>query len=128
MRTALRVLCGLNAVFQVIVGLLCSVAPAVADKVFELTQTGPSVFALTRMFGGLLFGSGLLSGLVARDPDRNRDLPILLAAACIVNVSADMMVVANGEMPFGNLAVGVILQVVIVALALGHVSKRRATV
>jgi drug/metabolite transporter (DMT)-like permease len=126
MRSALRILCGLNAAFQILVGLLCTIAPAAADKVFELAQTGPSIFALTRMFGGLLFGSGMLSGLVARDPDRNRDLPILLAAACVVNVSADMLVVGNGEMPFGNLAVGVILQVVLVALALAYVSKRRA--
>ena len=126
MRSALRILCGLNAVFQILVGLLCTVAPAVADKVFELTMTGPSVFALTRMFGGLLFGSGMLSGVIARDPDRNRDLPLLLVASCVVNVSADMLVVANGEMPFGNLAVGVILQVVLVALSLAYVSKRSA--
>lgn len=125
MRSALRVLAGLNAVFQCVVGLLCIGAPAAAAKVFELAQTGPSVFALTRMFGGLLAGSGLLSALVARDPDRNRDLPLLLAAACVVNVSADLTVVASDEMPFKHLAGGVILQVILILLVAGHRATRR---
>ena len=125
MRTALRVVCGLNAVFQVLIGLLCTVSPAVAAKVFELTQTGPSISAIIRMFGGLLFGSGLASAIVARSPERNPDLPLFLVAACIVNISADTMVVANGDMPFGNLAVGMILQIVIIVLALGYVRTRR---
>jgi hypothetical protein len=126
MRSALRVLAGLNAVFQLLVSAICVTAPGAAAKLFELVQTGSSIFALTRMFGGLLFGSGLLSAMVARDPDRNRDLPILLAAACVVNISADMLVVANGEMTFGQLAAGVILQVLVAGLAIAHVAKRRA--
>lgn len=125
MRTALRVIAALNGVFQIIVGLLCTVSPATAAGIFELAQVGPSVFALTRMFGGLLFGSGLVSLLVARSPERNPDILLLLIASCVVNVSADMMVVSNGEMPFKHLAGGVILQVVLVVLSLG-VRARKA--
>jgi hypothetical protein len=126
MLRALRLLAGFNAAFQVTVGLLCTAAPASAEKVFELAQTGASVDALTRMFGGLLFGSGLVSALVARDPDRNRDLPVLLAASCVVNVSADMLVISSGEMTFGQLAAGIVLQAIVAALAVAHVARRRA--
>jgi len=124
MRTALRVIAAVNGVFQVLVGLLCTVSPTTAATIFELTSTGPSVLALTRMFGGLLFGSGLTSLLVARSPERNPDLLLLLIASCVVNVSADAMVVSHGEMPFKHLAGGVILQVILIVLALGTMRRR----
>ncbi len=125
MRSALRVLASLNALFQVAVGLLCIFTPIAAAKVFQLGQIGPSVYALTRMFGGLIFGSGLLSALVARDPDRNPDLPLLLVISCVANVGADAMVVANGEMLFGQVAVGVFLQVVVVGVAVAYLAARK---
>jgi hypothetical protein len=126
MRGLLRGIAGLNGVFQIVLGVLCTIAPEGAGKAFELAQSGASVSALTRMFGGLLFGSGLLSAFVARDPDRNPDLLVLLVAACVVNVSADAMVVAHGEMPFASLAGGILLQVVLVVLALGVMRARGA--
>jgi hypothetical protein len=124
MRKALRVVAGLNGVFQMIVGLLCTLAPDAAAKVFELGQTGPAILALTRMFGGLLFGSGLLSGLIARDPDRNPDLLVLASAACVANISADFIVVSSGELAFKHLAGGILIQVILVVLAIGHLRTR----
>jgi hypothetical protein len=124
MRPTLRIVASLNALFQLLVGLLCVLSPSATASVFQLAQTGPSVFALIRMFGGLLFGCGLLSALVAHDPDRNRDLPALLATACAVNVAADAIVVGSGDMLFGQLAVGVILQLLVIGVAIGYVAKR----
>jgi hypothetical protein len=123
MRTALRVLADLNGAFQCIVGLLCVLAPGAAGALFGIVVPTPITLALTRMFGGLLVGSGLLSALLARDPDRNPDLAWLVAAACVVNVASDAMVVSHGELRFDQLAVGIVLQVVLIGLAVGHARR-----
>jgi hypothetical protein len=124
MHTALRVLAAFNGLFQIAVGLLCVSAPIAAASAFQLVDANASTQALARMFGGLLVGSGLLSALVAFDPDRNRDLPALLAVASIVNIAADAAVVAAGQMTFSQLAAGIILQVAVIAAALAHVARR----
>jgi hypothetical protein len=126
MRTALRVLAGLNGAFQCIVGVLCVLAPAAAGSLFGIVSPTPVTLALTRMFGGLLAGSGLLSALLARDPDRNPDLPWLVAVTCVVNVASDVTVIANGELRFDQLAVGMGLQIVLAALAVAHARGRAA--
>lgn len=117
MRAALRILASLNAVFQAAVAALCVLAPRAAAGVFELSEDGPSVRALTRMFGGLIFGSALLSALVARDPERNPDLLLLLIAGCLANLAADSLVVGSGEMLFAQLGAGMVVQVILVGVA-----------
>src|SRR5216684_629332 len=92
MRTFLRVVAGLNAVFQ---GLL----------------------------GVLLAGSGLVSAVVARNPEANPGLPAAYALTCVLNLAADTLVGLSGAMRFSQLAIGMLLQAILV-IAVAANSRR----
>jgi len=126
MRTSLRILAALNALFQCGVGLWCVVVPDAAAAAFGLAaeQLAPSTLALTRMFGGLLVGGGLLSALVARDPERNPDLVLLAIIASVANVGADLLVASAGHMALEHLAAGMVLQSLLAIVATAYLVAR----
>jgi cytochrome c oxidase subunit IV len=124
MRTFLRVVAGLNAVFQGILGVLSIASPTVAAGLFQLEGLAPPSLALIRMFGGLLAGSGVISAVVARNPEANPGLPAAYALTCVLNLAADTLVGLSGAMRFSQLAFGMLLQaILVVAVA---VNLRRA--
>jgi len=114
MRTFLRVVAGLNAVFQGLLGVLSMASPTVAAGLFQLEGLPPPALALIRMFGGLLAGSGLISAVVARNPDANPGLPAAYALTCVLNLAADTLVGISGAMRFSQLALGMLLQAILV--------------
>jgi hypothetical protein len=114
MRTLLRVAASINALFQVLLGLVAVATPQMAAGIFGLEGLGPPELAVVRMFGGLLAGSGLLSAIIARSPEGNPGLIVGYAFACILNLIADTAVCLSGQMRFSQLALGMAPQALIV--------------
>lgn len=110
MRKVVVGVAALNAVFQLLVGLLSVVSPEAAARAFKINVAAPAMLALIRMFGGLLASSGVISALVAKNPDRDRSLVIAFAACLLLNDAADGAVISAGEMRFDQLASGMLLQ------------------
>jgi hypothetical protein len=108
----------LNAVFQLLVGLLSVASPETAAVAFKVTVAAPAMLALIRMFGGLLASSGVISVLIAKNPDRDRSIVIAFAGCLLFNVAADTAVIMAGEMRFDQLAAGMVLQTVLALLLL----------
>jgi hypothetical protein len=113
----------LNALFGVVVGALSVVSPVAAAGAFKVDPSPESLLALIRMFGGLLLASGLVSGLVAKDPDASPALSRTYAICLLVNVSADVAVIASHEMTFGQVGSGMVLEAVLAVLLFAYKGK-----
>jgi hypothetical protein len=120
MRKVVRAVAALNAVFQILVGLLSVASPETAAQAFKVTVAAPAMLALIRMFGGLLASSGVISGLVAQSPDRDRPLIVAFAACLLLNVAADIAAITAGEIRLDQLAVGMILEVVLALMLFAY--------
>ena len=127
MKKLVRALAGFNSAFQVLVGLLCIAAPVVAAAAFKVDIASPAMRALLRMFGGLLASTGILSALIARDPDRDRGFVLAFTACLLLNVGADVVVIGAGELRFDQLAVGMLLELVLAAVLLAYRFSGRAS-
>jgi|SRR5215469_6228180 len=123
MRTLLRLVAGINALFQGMVGIVSMAGPALSANLFEVEGLGPSSLALIRMFGGLLTGSALFSAVIAKDPDVGSILRVTYAVTCTVNLAADSLVIASRAMGFSQLGPGMLLQVVLV-VAIARYQRR----
>jgi hypothetical protein len=124
MRTLIRVIAGLNAAFQVLVGLISVASPRTAAGLFKVEIASVALLALIRMFGGLLAASGIISGVIAKDPDESRGFLRAYAACLLLNVGADVAVISAGEMQFSQLASGMVLELVLALLILAYPAKK----
>jgi hypothetical protein len=118
MRKVVIAVAGLNAVFQLLVGLLSVASPETAAVAFKITVASPAMLALIRMFGGLLASSGFISALIATNPNRDRPLVLAFAAGMLLNLAADAVIIVAGELRFDQLAAGMVLQIVLAFLLL----------
>jgi Domain of unknown function (DUF4345) len=122
MKKIVQAVAGFNAVFQLVVGLLSVVSPLTAAAAFKVEGESPVLLALIRMFGGLLASSGIISALIAKNPDRDRGLVRAYAGCLLLNVAADVVVIASGELRFDQLAVGMVLELVLATLLVARYS------
>jgi hypothetical protein len=118
MRKIVRAAAALTAVFQILVGLLSVASPETAAAAFKVSVAAPAMLALIRMFGGLFATTGVISALIAQNPDRDRSLVTAFAACLLLNVGADVAVIAAGELRFDQLAVGMLLELSLAVLLL----------
>jgi hypothetical protein len=116
MKKIVRAVAALTAVFQVLVGLLGIASPETAAAAFKVSVAAPAMLALIRMFGGLFATSGVIAALIAQNPDRDRSLVRAFAACLVLNVVADVAVIAAGELRFDQLAVGMLLELLLAVL------------
>ena len=114
MRTFLRVVAGVNAIFQGLVGTLSVASPTSAASLFQLEGLTPATLAVIRMLGGLLIGSAVLSAVIAKNPEKNPNLPAAYAVTCLMNLTTDSLVCLSGAMRFSQLALGMLLQAILV--------------
>ena len=119
MQTALRIVAGFNTAFQGIVGAAAVVAPMAIAGTFGVAVAPSDVFlAVVRMFGGLLFASGLTSGLIAWRPDIDPWLRRIFALGLLGNVAADIVILATGELGLAQLGFGMALETTLATLLL----------
>jgi hypothetical protein len=124
MKRAVQVVAGLNGLFGIVVGLMSVAAPRVAAGAFKVDGTSVALLALIRMFGGLLAASGIISSVIARNPDESRTLIRAYAACLAVNVAADIAVIGAGEMQFAQLASGMLLEALLAILLVVYQARR----
>ncbi len=120
MRRIVVIVGWLNAVFGLVVGLLAVASPVAAAGAFKVSVDSPAMLGLIRMFGGLLASSGIVSAVVARDPDAHPLLTRAYAAILVLNVAADGLVIASGEMRFDQVASGMLLELLLAALLFAY--------
>jgi hypothetical protein len=120
MRRVVQIVGLLNAAFGVLVGLLAVASPMAAAGAFKVSVDSPAMLALIRMFGGLLASSGIVSAVVARDPDRYPVLVRAYAACLVLNVATDALVVASAEMRFDQVASGMLLELLLAVLLFAY--------
>ena len=113
MRRVVQIVGWLNAAFGLLVGLLAVASPMAAAGAFKVGVDSPAMLALIRMFGGLLASSGIVSAVVAKDPDRYPILVRAYAACLLLNVATDALVIASGEMRFDQVASGMLLELLL---------------
>lgn len=107
---AVRLLAGLNAAFQLPLGLCAVLAPALAAPLVQLPLSPGPGTALVRMFGGLLATLGLLSAACLVRPSLEPWFARLYAVALLGNVAADAGVLAAGELGLDALGGGMVLE------------------
>jgi hypothetical protein len=110
----------LNALFGIIVGTLAVVSPNSAAATFKVAVESAAMLGLVRMFGALLGSSGIISLLVARDPDAYPLLTRGYAAILILNVLGDLLVIQSGELQFAQIASGMMIELVLGVLLFAY--------
>lgn len=111
-----RILAGVTAAFQLLVGLLSILAPTAAGAVFRVEMVAsPFQLALVRMFGGLLAGAGIVAALFMVAPDQPRGVRRAYATALLLNVLVDCVVIGAGELGAGQLLGGMVPQLALAA-------------
>lgn len=128
LKRIVQIVAALNAIFQIAVGLMSIASPTLAASSFKVdARSSVVILALIRMFGGLLASSGIISALLARDPYKNVGLARPYAACLLLNVSADLVVIATGELRWDQLVVGMVLELVLATLLLVAAPRATAT-
>lgn len=116
----LRILSGLNAAYQGVVGLLSILAPEQAGKMYQLTNLSPESAALTRILGGMMVGNALLLAVFAREPKQNPSLPALIVAGTVANLAAPLVACLKGEIRLTQVAGSIGFQSVFLLVLLAY--------
>lgn len=127
---AARWLAGLNALYEVVVGVLSLAAPRAAGAVYRLAPADLSdtALALTRIVGGLMVAHGLALALFARDPAKVPSLAPVLLVGAAANLLAAVVPCAVGELAWSQLAGSLTFQgLLVLTLAAYSVRPRPET-
>ncbi|MGQ0815321.1 MAG: hypothetical protein ACT4O1_12835 [Gemmatimonadota bacterium] len=128
MRPLVRVISGLNAVYQTIVAVLCLTAPAVTIALYGAPEGAAELGFLRgtiRILGAALLLGAAISALIARDPDRHPVLLPLIALLGATTLTAEALMLAAGEAVVSQLALDIGVQVVITGTVLAYYSRSR---
>jgi hypothetical protein len=131
MRWYVRIVFGLNAAYQVVIGLVALLAPLTMLGLYGASDADKQVLFLHAAMRGLgfyiLFG-GVLSALVALDPDRHPVLLALMGTLAVLTIVGWSLTLAFGEMQIGQVGVDLVVQALLLVGALGYyaTAKRAA--
>lgn len=131
MRWYVRIVFGLNTIYQVVIGLVALLAPLAMLGIYGATDADKQVIFLHAAMRGLgfyiLFG-GVISALVALDPDRHPVLLALMATLAVLTIVGWTLTLVQGEMKIAQVGVDLVVQVLLLVGALGYygTAKRAA--
>jgi len=89
MRQYTRIVFGLNAVVQTVLGLLCLLAPDVMIRVFGGTaaeQSANLLQVVMRLIGANLVPVGVIAALIAGDPEETTVLRVLMGLQSVLRL------------------------------------------
>jgi hypothetical protein len=123
MRRYTRIIFGLNALHQTALGGVCLVLPSLSLGLHGASPAlaqGTLLLASCRILGVHLLFGGVLSALVARDPDRYPVLLLLMGLMGLLTSAGLGLALALGELNLRQAGPGLVLQVLVLAAVLGY--------
>ena len=131
MRRIARWVYGASSVYHSVVGALALLAPTLAIVLHggSAAEAGdPYMRAMYRGMGTFMVFTGLVSGLVAKDPDASPLLVAFLGVLSGLTLAGWGLAMAAGDVTFGQVSTDVLLQLpVLVVSALYYPVARRRT-
>ena len=119
MRTYTRIIFGLNALYQIVLGIVCLVAPATAVALHGGTDTdlcSTLLLVTFRMVGVNLIPAGVISAVVAADPDKRPILRTLLGMVAALQLICWGIVIGMHDLSASHIASMVLDSVIQVAM------------
>ena len=121
-----RVLAGVNALYQGGVGLLSLFAPAMADQIYRLAAPQDnSTLAITRILGGMMAANAVGLGWFACVPVGNPVLAPLLLTGAISGTVAAVLPCIVGELRWQQMIGSIVFQALLGFGLAAHLSQRR---
>ena len=128
MRWYVRIVFGLNTIYQVVIGLIALLAPTMMLGLYGATDVDKQVILLLASMRGLgfyiVFG-GIISALIAMNPDRHPILLRLIAALAVLTIIGWVLTLAFGEMKISQVGIDLVIQVLLLIGALGYYAKAK---
>lgn len=118
MRLAVRIFAAINACFQVFVGVVGLVNPAILASLLGLRGSSPGLFGVLRLLSAFMASTGAISGLLARRPSRDPGLSTTFASVLLLQVAAMIAVVSAEEIAAVPLAFAIVPEVALSAVLL----------
>jgi hypothetical protein len=131
MRWYVRIVFGLNTIYQVVIGLIALLVPTMMLGLYGATDVDKQVILLLAAMRGLgfyiVFG-GIISALVAINPDRYPILLRLMAALAVLTLVGWILTLVFCEMKISQVGIDLAVQVLLLIGALGYypLAKRAA--
>lgn len=131
MRLFTRIIFGLNCIYQIIVGAIFLFAPVFSITLYGFPQADTQSLAAhvgVRVMGVFLLAVGIISVLIAINPDKNPVLlPIMGAIAALTLVCWGITLYAR-EMTVNQVGLDVAVQVLLLIAVLGYAGKAGKTI
>lgn len=126
MRWYVRIVFGLNTIYQVIVGLIALLVPAMMLGIYGATEMDKQVLLLLAAMRGMgffiVFG-GIISAIIALNPDRHPILLRLMAVLAALTIVGWVLTLFFGEMKMSQVGLDIVVQVLLLIGALSYYPK-----
>lgn len=128
MKTVVRIVFGLNALYQFAAGIMALFVPAAFMKFYSVTSTDVFLFASSRALGANIIFGAIISVYIAWNPEKRNILLRLMGMLALLTLIGWGMVYMNHELPLSTLLGDIIVQVIIIATVIlyGMYNSKRA--
>ncbi|MGQ0815159.1 MAG: hypothetical protein ACT4O1_11925 [Gemmatimonadota bacterium] len=129
MRNLVRAVFGLNFLYQLVIGGISLLAPALAIELYQAPAGETLNFFLRgtlRTAGAALLLGAAVSALIARNPERNPVLLPLIALLALTTLIAEAMMLATGEANAAQIGFDALVQIVILMAVFTYYPRMRA--
>jgi hypothetical protein len=125
MRAFVRIVFGLNAIYQLVVGGMALVTPDAVYKFYGAADVQPFMLGIGRGLGAMVVFGALVSAFIARDPDRDPVLLPLMGFLSVATVAAWTLALTAGELTMDQVGVDVLVQVALLAGVVAYYPRIR---
>jgi hypothetical protein len=131
MKLFTRIVFGFNTLYQIIVGFMALILPAMIIEVYQGTPEEQHLAILRAAFRALGFNiilGGVISALIAKNPNKYPILLPLMGLLSILTIICWSIAWGAGEMQFSQFALDIVVQVIIlVAVILYYPLVKKAS-
>jgi hypothetical protein len=128
MRWVVRILFGLNVLYQILVGLLSLAAPGMTIGLYGGGASDQQVLllqAVLRLLGGYIVFGAVVSAVIAARPDRHPVLLPLMAILAVLTMAAWGLGMATGQVGISQAGLDLVVQLLILVVAMVYYPRAR---